>query len=67
MRRPYEGGADVRWEDDVVRRGEKSFALPPTDGAGSHQYGLKPRRSRMAPSVPSPRTLSLRCLERAMS
>ena len=28
------------------RRGEKSFALPPTDGAGHHQHGVKPRPRR---------------------
>ena len=59
MRRPSEGGANARREDDVARRGETSFAPPLTDWVGPHQYGLKPRHFRVSPSVPSPRTLSL--------
>ena len=43
---PPRGGADARDKDTVARRGEKSFALPPTDGAGSHQHDVKPRPRR---------------------
>ena len=40
--------------------GAKNLSPFPTmDGAGSYQYGLKPRHFRVSPSVPSPWTLSL--------
>ena len=53
LRRAYPGLNGGMTRKNSLRRaggkGEKSFALPPTDGAGSHQYGVKPRPRRMAP------------------